>query len=254
MMWRRRACPTTTGRHVGPCACPVSPSANGCHRAVGAWSTSCSRTNPKVPMSLPASPTLTTMSTRTSTRTSMRTSTKKLKKTPITWTRLRPGFRRRAKGAADGTQPRMPTATTLTSLRRCRHRESQPGSWQFIFRWTTRTRCRTDIPSRPMRASASTTCRIARYTKTHWPKSGSPARRSRGPTDSTKPTASQRRQILRITVTTLPSMAASLPGMGSKAGLCGISQIWPPVRLNVLTVASPSIIAATMSPLSATFC
>ena len=64
----------------------------------------------------------------------------------------------------------------------------------------------------------------------------------------------RRRQILRMTVTTLPSTAASLPGMGSKAGLWGISQTWPPVRLKVLTVASPSIIAATMSPLSATFC
>lgn len=30
-------------------------------------------------------------------------------------------------------------------------------------------------------------------------------------------------QTLRITVTTLPSTVASLPGMGSKAGLCGIN-------------------------------
>ena len=44
------------------------------------------------------------------------------------------------------------------------------------------------------------------------------------------------------------------PGIGSKAGLCGISHTWPRVRLNVFTVASPSIIAATISPLSATFC
>ena len=32
-----------------------------------------------------------------------------------------------------------------------------------------------------------------------------------------------RRQTLRMTVTTLPSTVASLPGMGSNAGLCGIS-------------------------------
>jgi hypothetical protein len=32
-----------------------------------------------------------------------------------------------------------------------------------------------------------------------------------------------RRYILRITVTTRPRIAASLPGIGSKAGLCGIN-------------------------------
>ncbi len=31
------------------------------------------------------------------------------------------------------------------------------------------------------------------------------------------------RQIFRMTVTTLPRTAASLPGIGSNAGLCGIS-------------------------------
>ena len=61
-------------------------------------------------------------------------------------------------------------------------------------------------------------------------------------------------QTLRITVTTLPRMAACLPLIGSNAGLWGSSQTSEPLRLNVFTVASPSIIAATMSPLSATFC
>ena len=36
--------------------------------------------------------------------------------------------------------------------------------------------------------------------------------------------------------------------------MCGISHTWPSVRLNVLTVASLSSIAATMSPLSAVGC
>ncbi|SKS96489.1 Uncharacterised protein [Mycobacteroides abscessus subsp. abscessus] len=31
-------------------------------------------------------------------------------------------------------------------------------------------------------------------------------------------------------MTTLPRLAASLPGIGSKSGLCGISQTWPAVR------------------------
>ena len=53
---------------------------------------------------------------------------------------------------------------------------------------------------------------------------------------------------------TRPRTVASSPGIGAYAGLCGISQTWPSRRLNVLTVASPSIIAATMSPLSATCC
>ena len=42
------------------------------------------------------------------------------------------------------------------------------------------------------------------------------------------------------------------PGSGEYAGLCGMSQTWPSMRLKVLTVASPSIIAATISPFSAT--
>ena len=36
--------------------------------------------------------------------------------------------------------------------------------------------------------------------------------------------------------------------------MCGISQTWPSLRLKVLTVASPSIIAATISPFSAIGC
>ena len=85
------------------------------------------------------------------------------------------------------------------------------------------------------------------------PRSTSSTRNSPVPTGSSRPTSTVR-QIFRMTVTTLPRTAASLPGIGSKAGLCGISHTWPRVRLNVFTVASPSIIAATMSPLSATFC
>src|ERR1700689_5952984 len=58
----------------------------------------------------------------------------------------------------------------------------------------------------------------------------------------------------RKTATTRPSISASSPGIGVYAGLWGISQTWLPERLNVLTVASPSIIAAMMSPFSATGC
>ncbi len=49
-IWCRRACPTTTGHRCvrGPCACPVSPSPNGCRRPTRTWWTSCSRTTPKV--------------------------------------------------------------------------------------------------------------------------------------------------------------------------------------------------------------
>jgi hypothetical protein len=65
-------------------------------------------------------------------------------------------------------------------------------------------------------------------------------------------------QTRRNTATTLPRMVASSmvsssggigQGIGSYAGLCGISQIWPSTRWKVLTVVSPSIMAATMSPL-----
>ena len=41
----------------------------------------------------------------------------------------------------------------------------------------------------------------------------------------------------RSTETTRPRIFASSPMMGSWTGLCGISQTWPPPRLNVLTVA-----------------
>ena len=50
---------------------------------------------------------------------------------------------------------------------------------------------------------------------------------------------------------TLPRMVAWVPSIGSYAGLCGSSQTWPSLRWNVLTVASPSISAATISPFSA---
>jgi hypothetical protein len=60
----------------------------------------------------------------------------------------------------------------------------------------------------------------------------------------------------RITVTTLPRMVASSPGIGLNAGLHGISQIWPSGSLGsgsfrVLTVACPSTAAAAISPFSA---
>lgn len=42
--------------------------------------------------------------------------------------------------------------------------------------------------------------------------------------------------------------------IGSYSGLCGISQMWLFECLNVLTVASPSISAATMSPFWASGC
>ncbi|CNL73775.1 Uncharacterised protein [Mycobacterium tuberculosis] len=65
-----------------------------------------------------------------------------------------------------------------------------------------------------------------RYTTTRWPNSGSPVKKwhkstaSLGRIDSLH---ADQHQTLRITVTTLPSTVASLPGMGSKAGLCGIN-------------------------------
>ena len=55
------------------------------------------------------------------------------------------------------------------------------------------------------------------------------------------------------TATTLPRMVASSPRIGVKAGLWGISQTCPSLCLRVLTVASPSIMAATISPFSALF-
>jgi hypothetical protein len=55
----------------------------------------------------------------------------------------------------------------------------------------------------------------------------------------------------RRTETTFSRMIASLPGMGVYARLCGMSQAWPLARLRVFTVASSSIMAATMSPFSA---
>jgi hypothetical protein len=41
--------------------------------------------------------------------------------------------------------------------------------------------------------------------------------------------------------------------MGAKLSFAGSSQIWPFLRENVLTVASPSIMAATISPLLQSF-
>jgi leucyl-tRNA synthetase len=61
-------------------------------------------------------------------------------------------------------------------------------------------------------------------------------------------------QTRRRTATTLPRMLDSSPRIGAYAGLCGISQTWPSLFLNVFTVASPSIMAATMSPFSASGC
>src|SRR5690606_31361281 len=58
----------------------------------------------------------------------------------------------------------------------------------------------------------------------------------------------------RRPATTLPKIVALSPRIGSYAWLCGTSQMWSSVRLNVLTVASPSIIAATTSPFSASGC
>ncbi len=60
------------------------------------------------------------------------------------------------------------------------------------------------------------------------------------------------RHTRRSTATTLPRIVASSPGIGSYAELCGRSQTWPSSRLKRLTVASPSSMAATMSPFSAT--
>ena len=50
---------------------------------------------------------------------------------------------------------------------------------------------------------------------------------------------------------TLPRIVAWVPSIGSYAALCGSSQTWPSLRWKVLTVASPSIMAATISPFSA---
>ena len=61
-------------------------------------------------------------------------------------------------------------------------------------------------------------------------------------------------QTRRSTATTRPRIAASSPGIGVYSGLCGISHTCSPERLKVFTVASPSIMAATMSPFSATGC
>ena len=66
------------------------------------------------------------------------------------------------------------------------------------------------------------------------------------------PGQGRRRQTRRSTATTLPRMVASSPGIGWYAELCGSSHTWPFSRLKRLTVASPSSIAATMSPFSAT--
>lgn len=80
-----------------------------------------------------------------------------------------------------------------------------------------------------------------------------PAQGSRGPVRGrTGRPARRSRHTRRSTATTLPRMVASSPGIGSYAELCGRSQTWPSSRLKRLTVASPSSMAATMSPFSAT--
>ena len=61
-------------------------------------------------------------------------------------------------------------------------------------------------------------------------------------------------QRRRRTVTTLPRMMAFSAGIGSYTGLCGISQTRPSAQCKVLTVASPSIMATTISPFSAVVC
>jgi hypothetical protein len=53
-------------------------------------------------------------------------------------------------------------------------------------------------------------------------------------------------RTLRITAVTLPRISQSFPSMGAKLSLAGSSQIWPFLRENVLTVASPSIMAANI--------
>ncbi len=69
-----------------------------------------------------------------------------------------------------------------------------------------------------------------------------------------RPLVADGAQTLRRTAVTLPRIVAWVPSIGSYASLCGSSQTWPPFFWNVFTVASPSIIAATMSPLSAMGC
>jgi hypothetical protein len=55
-------------------------------------------------------------------------------------------------------------------------------------------------------------------------------------------------QIRRITDTTLPRTTASSPSITAYAGLRGSRKTWPSRRRSTFTVASPSIIAATISP------
>src|ERR1700722_8176123 len=50
-----------------------------------------------------------------------------------------------------------------------------------------------------------------------------------------------RYQTLRMTATTLPRIVASSPGTGVRSGLRGISHVWPPARLYVVTGASPPL-------------
>ena len=71
------------------------------------------------------------------------------------------------------------------------------------------------------------------------------------PTAAAPTPARPRPQTRRRTAVTLPRICALLPSIGSNASLWGSSQTWPPLRWNVLTVASPSISAATISPLDA---
>jgi hypothetical protein len=60
-------------------------------------------------------------------------------------------------------------------------------------------------------------------------------------------------RTLRITAVTLPRISQLFPSIGAKLSFAGSSQIWPFLRENVLTVASPSIMAATISPLLQSF-
>src|SRR5690606_19012043 len=75
--------------------------------------------------------------------------------------------------------------------------------------------------------------------------------RRAGPDPDGDPDGGPRLYTRRSTATTMPRMLASSPSIGSYASLCGISQTWPSLRLKVLTVASLSSRAATMSPFSA---
>ena len=147
--------------------------------------------------------------------------------------RTSPTPRRRAIASEDGdpeasdAPTRVPTdeRDPLTNRSACpdrdptNRRRTAPRS---TCRSTTRTRRRTAIRSRPIPSPGCTGSPAARSVRRR-------ARRGlvrqRGTRSNQRLRQGQlgRRQILRMTVTTLPSTAASLPGIGSNAGLCGIS-------------------------------